>query len=664
MCWLCRDLGNSHEAVFVDGVADGAGDGAGDVPVTGSGTATVTWPLSQSDLNDRIQALTGTWGPSNFALNTSSNAPRSFTYQFETAKPADLPSYWGGSYPANRWGSFTASEKSVVRDVLAEYAKYINVTFTEVQGQADADISLNHASIESFYGGRGSWYWQNGGTVYDGWVIWNTTRTLSDPSARYLVAHELGHAMSLKHPGNYDVNPANAPPPPYLPSAEDNGTYSVMSYNGTRPSGLMLYDIAALQWRWGANLSYKSGDDVYGAPAGGAFTIIWDGGGTDRIDLSASAAAAKIDLRPGSFSSIGGTFNVAIAYGATIENATGSKGADLIQGNDAANELHGGNGNDKIAGGAGADQLFGELGNDVLWGGDANDAIDGGDGIDTASYSDAGSKVSVDLSLLGAQNTLGSGSDTLVAIENLTGSAFDDTLTGNDLVNKLIGGDGGDQLSGGIGDDQLYGEAGDDILIGGAGNDKMDGGLGIDTADYSGAGAGVTVSLGKASQDTIGAGRDLLQKIENLTGSGFDDILTGSTIGNVIKGGAGGDKIAGGLGNDILYGNDGADIFIFNSAFIAGNNIDQIMDFSVTDDTISLKKGMFSKLTAAGALVDDAFWTGNAAHDLTDRIIYDQTTGALYYDADGSGTAFVQKQFATIANSAVLTASDFVVTLT
>ena len=135
--------------------------------------------------------------------------------------------------------------------------------------------------------------------------------------------------------------------------------------------------------------------------------------------------------------------------------------------------------------------------------------------------------------------------DTLISIENVTGSGFDDSLTG----------DGGDNvLTGLAGSDTLVGGNGADLLDGGAGNDVMNGGNGTDTATYASATAGVTVTLTNVGgpQNTVGAGNDRLTSIENLTGSGFGDTLTGDGNANVLAGGAGNDTLAGGGGTDTL----------------------------------------------------------------------------------------------------------------
>ncbi|MGP3699482.1 calcium-binding protein, partial [Rhodobacter sp. NSM] len=116
----------------------------------------------------------------------------------------------------------------------------------------------------------------------------------------------------------------------------------------------------------------------------------------------------------------------------------------------------------------------------------------------------------------------------------------------------------------------------------------------------------------------------------------------------------------GGLGNDRLTGGAGADIFVFNTR-LTTNNIDRINDFSVVDDTILLENAIFTTLSA-GTLAASAFasnMTGKAT-DALDRLIYEKDSGALWYDADGTGSG-ARIQFATISAGLSLTAVDFLV---
>ncbi|WP_242204413.1 MULTISPECIES: retention module-containing protein [unclassified Pseudomonas] len=168
------------------------------------------------------------------------------------------------------------------------------------------------------------------------------------------------------------------------------------------------------------------------------------------------------------------TANVTISYqdGHTL---TGTSGDDILVAGTGDNILNGGDGNDVLTAGSGNNELHGGAGNDLLYSGPGNDLLDGGTGIDTASYAHATAGVTVNLGLLGAQNTIGAGTDTLTGIENLVGSNFNDTLTGDNNNNVI---------NGGLGNDILNGGGGDDLLIGGMGNNTMTGGSGADTFQW------------------------------------------------------------------------------------------------------------------------------------------------------------------------------------
>ncbi|TKJ79691.1 type I secretion target [Pseudomonas koreensis] len=168
------------------------------------------------------------------------------------------------------------------------------------------------------------------------------------------------------------------------------------------------------------------------------------------------------------------TANVSISYqdGHTL---TGTAGDDVLVAGSGDNIINAGDGNDVLTAGSGNNELHGGAGNDLLYSGPGNDLLDGGTGSDTASYAHATAGVTVNLGLLGAQNTLGAGTDTLTGIENLVGSNFNDTLTGDNNNNVI---------NGGLGNDILNGGGGDDLLIGGMGNNTMTGGSGADTFQW------------------------------------------------------------------------------------------------------------------------------------------------------------------------------------
>ena len=137
--------------------------------------------------------------------------------------------------------------------------------------------------------------------------------------------------------------------------------------------------------------------------------------------------------------------------------------------------------------------------------------------------------------------------------------------------------------------------------------------------------------------------------------------LTGNEFAQEVRGNAGKNVLDGKGGNDTLNGGSGMDYFVFSSALGAGN-VDTILNYSVAADTIRLENAIFTALSTVGALAADAFKDlSDGPKDVDDRVIYNSTTGNLYYDADGSGGAYGNVKFASIANLADLTAADFVV---
>jgi Ca2+-binding RTX toxin-like protein len=246
----------------------------------------------------------------------------------------------------------------------------------------------------------------------------------------------------------------------------------------------------------------------------------------------------------------------------------GDAGDDTLFGGWGSDLLLGGLDNDVLAGGFENDFLFGEDGNDILIGGFGADFLDGGEGSDTVSYGDSNSGVWVAL-----EGIVGSGGtaegDHLIGIENLSGSAYDDTLVGDKYDNTLtglqgndtlIGGGGQDFLVGGTGDDKLWGDQGDDILKGGSGADQLWGSEGIDTADYSDSSESIFVSLYYGNGYSGDAAGDSLLEIENVIGGLNDDIIWGDDVhDNVLIGWSGNDTLQGLDGADELWGGDGVD---------------------------------------------------------------------------------------------------------
>ena len=298
-----------------------------------------------------------------------------------------------------------------------------------------------------------------------------------------------------------------------------------------------------------------AGDDVLEGGAGADRLV--GGAGTDTATYRHSDTAITVNLGNGVL--MGGH-----AGGDTLidaENIEGSSHDDVLIGDRGANRLHGGAGNDELHGGDGNDELFGDGGNDLLAGGGGMDRLDGGPGVDTVSYSSSRRGISVNLLLNeSAGKDFNDAPGSVVNIENVIGSDYDDSLTGDEEINELYGGEGSDQLNGQAGDDRLFGEAGDDVLSGLSGADRLDGGAGVDMAVYTSSDAAVTVNLEDGTAQGGHAQGDVLVGIENLWGSGHDDKLSGDNGDNWLNGGGGNDELRGKGGDDLLEGFTGAEL--------------------------------------------------------------------------------------------------------
>lgn len=340
--------------------------------------------LRNSELQARIDALlrADDFGRANW-LSAGSDTPFVITYQFETFARNDFP--WSDvADPV----AYSATDQAGVRAALEQFEAVLNIDFVEVTGENDPILSF-YRSPDIYTGdpsvgwGRGSWGYRD--DEWDGAAVFQTSRTISGGENIYLLLHEIGHTLGLKHPGDYDVG-GNNPPGPFLPADEDNNHYTLMSYNedpatGSVSNSLMLYDILALQAWWGSNDRTNAGRDTYRPLDGSELQVIWDGGGQDRLVYQGSGRAV-LDLREGAFSSLDGRELAAIAYDAQIENAVGGGNDDLLRGNAARNRLQGNDGDDRLIGDRGNDRLFGGQGRDDLLGGQGRDLLNGRTGND------------------------------------------------------------------------------------------------------------------------------------------------------------------------------------------------------------------------------------------------------------------------------------------
>ncbi|MEP4887587.1 MAG: hypothetical protein ABJ215_14535, partial [Alphaproteobacteria bacterium] len=347
-----------------------------------------------------------------------------------------------------------------------------------------------------------------------------------------------------------------------------------------------------------------------------------DGGaGTDTVTFANAGSGVTANLTTGGSTGGDGTDTLA-----NFENMVGSAFADTLTGDGNANTISGGAGGDTLNGAAGVDTLNGDAGDDTLIGGAGGDALNGGTGTDTASY--AGS-AGLTLDLADTNNSTGDAAgDSYVGIETFVGTSFDDIFVGstgddnlsgsggNDTIgggtgNDTLNGDGGnDTLNGGAGNDTLNGGTGDDTLDGGAGNDTFDGGSGTDTASYANAGGAVTASLTGLSGTGAGTDTFVVNTVENLTGSNFDDSLTGDANANALDGGAGNDTLEGRAGADAMTGGAGTDTASYANA-AAGVTADMTTVGNNTGEASGDTYATIENLTGS-AFADSLTGDGNA----------------------------------------------------
>ncbi|MDT0507339.1 SdiA-regulated domain-containing protein [Novosphingobium sp. MMS21-SN21R] len=223
-----------------------------------------------------------------------------------------------------------------------------------------------------------------------------------------------------------------------------------------------------------------------------------------------------------------------------------------------------------------------------------------------------------------------------------TGTARSDTFTApNDFDYTIRGLAGNDLLTGNNGDDVIDGGLGNDVISGAAGNDNLEGGVGNDIID---GGEGIDVLSGSAGND-------------QLSGGNGADVLNGGGGLDVLNGGIGADVLTGGAQRDTLIGGDGTDQFVLDDKQLLD---DVITDFTIGEDKIVLDTSAFAAFSGSEAVSANQFALGTKATSAEQRLIYDQASGRLYYDADGNGGA-AKKFVASISNHAAIGAGDFVV---
>ncbi len=313
--------------------------------------------------------------------------PTGSSSDYSTAQEFEAPQHYG----------FNAIQQAAATAALQTWASVANVTFTTTADTGASVGDVRFAWSSALPSEAAAWAGYPDNVFPSGGDIWFNAGLASVVNGGwnagdydfYSLIHEIGHALGLKH---------SFSDTPVLTGAQDTRQYTVMSYtDGAHslfgsiiasgnsetyhlqsivPETPMVDDIAAIQYLYGANTSYRTGNDTYTFdPASPFMRTIWDAGGADTISVSNFTKGCIIDLQPGHYSKItiesastdgfnfsggdlpnyDGTDNLGIAFGCIIENAIGGSGNDTLIGNDANNSLAGGAGNDTLDGGAGTD---------------------------------------------------------------------------------------------------------------------------------------------------------------------------------------------------------------------------------------------------------------------------------------------------------------------
>lgn len=568
-------------------------------PTQNSVSTTVISQPADSNIAALVDAIK--WGgPVGEGVELTYSFPNSASTFVSNYSPDDEPGQFDASiniYP------LSTNEQQAFEQALDVWANVANISFVRVDDNATTvgeirateSDAVARDSVGEFF--TLAWAYVPGDLPASGdvWLnpeVFDGFNSIEKGSNNFLtLIHEIGHALNLNHPFDpgfdWDVD---------LPTGSDHIFNTVMSYTedptgndylaSRYPTTPMVLDIQAMQYIYGANNSYETGDNTYTySDTGEYFETIWDAGGTDTIVYTGSANG-NIDLREGKSSSLGVPVDlmdpatslvrdqvdttVWIAIDAEIENATGNEGDNEISGNSLDNELRGNGGNDLEKGRGGNDRLFGGDGNDQLKGGGGDDTIVGNKDEDTL----AGGK---------GNDILKSGADN----DSLRGGGGDDILKGGGGNDELHGGGGSDEMKGGKGDDSIRFDPNDQGVI--------NGGKGVDTLNFVSADQFLDLREFDANQyrsleqiDLTGAGNNTLQfelgDAEDLANE-LNAFINNGTEQVLISGNAGDEVISSGQGwtqgSDVQIGSE-----FYSSYTHADNDVQLLIDTDITQ-TIS-----------------------------------------------------------------------------
>ena len=398
---------------------------------------------------------------------------------------------------------------------------------------------------------------------------------------------------------------------------------------------LSAFGNSATNWLYGNSgnnrLDGKEGADTMSGGLGDDLYIV-----DNSADRVIERAASGFDTVKSTTSfGLSAHIEVLALSGSASIGAFGNASRNWLYGNDADNTLRG-NGGDDVMRGNGGDDLYlvSETGDRVF--------EKAGDGFDTVR-SDVTFGLSAHVEVLALAGS---------AAINAYGNAQDNWIYGNAADNLLSGNGGADVMKGGDGDDTyLIENTGDVVIENGSG-----GGFDVvkSWVDYA-LGADIEVLALQGSAHLAASGNSAQNW---LYGNSGNNVLSGGKGDDVLSGGSGNDVLAGGRGADRLVGGEGADQFRFDTA-IGGGEIDRLDDFTSGVDKIALDAGVFSALQN-GSLAAGQFRLGTQALDADDRLIFDPSSGHLFYDPDGNGNSSAVL-FGVLAAGTGLTWSDFVI---
>ncbi|MEH1830357.1 MAG: calcium-binding protein [Nostoc sp.] len=422
------------------------------------------------------------------------------------------------------------------------------------------------------------------------------------------------------------------------------GTTSV--FDATTNTGLITTDTNQVSYKNIERLNITSGfgdDNIVGS--NGNDTLDPGKAGNDTID-----GGAGDDLLSYSYNS--GGAGITSTFDATTNTGLITAGTRLVSYKNIERLDITGTGYD--------DDIVGGNGNDTLDPGNSgNDTIDGGAGDDLLSYlSDFGEGIT---STFDATTNTGliTASTRLVSYKNIERLE----IAGTEYDDNIVGSNGNDRITGSYASfDAGFTEfdiiSGNDIIDGGNGDDLL---IVNDSGDLRG--FGITSTLNAITNEgsiTAGTNQVSYKNIERLDiiGTRYDDLIVGSNGNDTLNGGSGNDILIGGKGNDSLNGGSGIDTFAFNSF---NEGIDRLDDFKTTNELIRVSVAGFGGGLSPGSLSANQFTIGASATTSTQRFIYNDVTGALFFDQDGSASSFTQIQFAQLSPGSSLTKNNFVV---